>query len=267
MNNELTLWDRFTKFYPDNKDYFNKMCEEYRQERADYLKNGAGKTFAEYETEKYGQVEDAEDVNDDKLNRLKQISRFVKLDYIDSNAEEALVKPLNIGKKMERQTIENYLIGNNAGEGIILPNGDFYQVKGTHNTLLSWLMLNGIDATNGVRVAREHITYNLFYSDMSGYIQDAGAFKITPQQAEGMYNLYLSKKSEKDSFYDTILLSSKAGEFLSLKNREIFYHNTEELKKASEKLYTPGINDRFRDVFDDKTFESELRENQTRNRF
>ena len=24
MNNELTLWDRFTKFYPDNKDYFNK---------------------------------------------------------------------------------------------------------------------------------------------------------------------------------------------------------------------------------------------------
>ena len=227
-------------------------------------------SFEKYVNKRLADCDEIE--NEDMVRSLKLVDKFRGLGYLDvfsynNDLDNRLkLKPFKLDVDFtDTEKIRKFVCrGEKLLEGLILPNGDFYQARGCHFTLSNYLMLAGIDASSAIRTTCM-FGQCVIFSDMKCYCENVADMNITEQQAKAMYNLYKLNSGKYDSFYEVMKASVQAG-FLDHRKPALYVSNLELLETTSKALNDPK-QEKPMDCFDAGAFEQELRDEAVLNRF
>ena len=227
-------------------------------------------SFEKYVNKRLADCDEIE--NEDMAQCIKLVDKLRSLDYIDVTSytkdldNRLKIKPFKLDVDFtDTEKIRKFVCrGEKLLEGLILPNGDFYQARGCHFTLSNYLMLTGIDASSAIRTTCM-FGQCVIFSDMKCYCENVADMNITEQQAKAMYNLYKLNSGKADSFYEVMKASVQAG-FLDHRKPALYVSNLELLETTSKALNDPK-QEKPMDYLDAGAFEQELRDEAVLNRF
>ena len=282
ITRNLTYNQRVNNCYSDNREYLEKAMgayvEMYKQFMADNHIRDDRKEYAlfiDYVINEYVRrsIIEKDKPDNHKIARIiNLVNNLQKHGYIDAFSDKTgldgklLAKPCKLAVDLtDTDQIRNFACGGKRPvEGLILPNGDFYEAKGNHYMLSNYLMLIGIDTSSAVRTTRM-FCQNVIFSDMKGYCDNPAEVNLTEAQAKAMYNLYKLNASKSSSYYDTMMASVQTG-FLDTKKPALYATNLDLLETTSRALVDPK-QQRPNDVLNSRAFEQELRDEAVLNRF
>jgi len=282
ITRNLTYNQRVNNCYSDNRDYLEKAIDEYVEMYKEFmsdrrfLEDRKGHAlFIDYIIDEYirKSIIDKEKPENKKMARiLNLVNNFQNHGYIDVFSKEPgldgklLAKPCKLAVNLtDTDQVRVFACGGKKPlEGLILPNGDFYEAKGNHYMLSNYLMLIGIDTSAAVRTTRM-FCQNVIFSDMKGYCDHPAEVRLTEAQAKSMYNLYKLHASKNSTFYDVMKASVQTG-FLDPKKSGVYATNLDLLETTSKALLDPK-QEKPDDYLDGRAFEQELRDEAVLNRF
>lgn len=249
-----TLRDRVRVCYPDNKEYLDGMFAKFKSKIEEFESN-SNYTFLDHNDkfvlfleEQYDlKMSNAKDDDErwmyhDELSELKTVNGWLENGYIDFNMENKNFKGYKLGEEtpLELDKLKESCDGKSLRDGLILPDGTFYQAIGGHVRLMEWLMMNGVDCKSAIRTFS--FLSSVSFGDLTGYCKVDNSFKLTPEQARAMFNLYrLNKYHCSDDFQKDMFDSRYLG-FTQLSNPNlrmnlvILENESQKIVKATKDL-------------------------------
>lgn len=237
MDKSLTFQDRIVRYYDDNKEYLQYLCEEYEEDYSEFLLHSD-------EFEKFDSYIKMSEMKAffSKENRdyvgIGAIRDFIEYGYVNEADFAPQQEPIDLSVQFSE--LDKLKRDNNGmiPDGVITPDGKYYYAYGGHYLLNSWLMLNGIDTRNAIRVTTAGGLSSLLFSDMNGYCEmDENVLMVTPKQVRAMYNIYkLNGPSPRLRFQTIIEKSHKFG-FLDEWNKLLFHKNLNVIEDEIENIH------------------------------
>lgn len=242
-----TLHDRAWVCYPDNKEYLDGLLAKFKSKLEDFEIN-SNFTILDYSdkfesfleeqyTKKMSNAKDDEErkMYRNELDELKTVNSWLENGYIDFSMEKKNCKGYKLGeeKPLELDKLKESCDGQSLREGLILPDGTFYQARGGHYQIMEWLMMNGVDCKSAIRT----ITYcsSVMFTDLTGYCDLDKTFRLTPEQSRAMFNLYRLNKDHCSHDFQKAIFDSRFFGFTLLSNPNVGI-NLATLEDETEKI-------------------------------
>ena len=242
-----TLEDRIWVCYPDNKEYLDGMLVKFKSKIEEFESNSNytilehSDKFVSFLEEQYdlkmsnARDDEEREMYHNELKELKTVYGWLDSGYIDFNMENKNCKGYRLGeeKPLELDMLKKSCDEQSLRDGLILPDGTFYQARGGHIKLMEWLMLNGVDCKSAIRT----FSYlsSVTFTDLTGYCDLDKSFRLTPEQARAMFNLYRLNKSRCSDDFQKDMYNSTYFGFTSLSNPNLGI-NLATLEDESEKI-------------------------------